>query len=972
MISLFCLAQATAQERNGVISGRVTDSTHAILQGARVELQPTGQTTASNSKGDFAITGLAAGHYTVTITYVGFTTFSKDVDVSASGTANVDATLAVEAKGEEVTVTAGREHGEIEALNRQRTADNILQVLPSEVITSLPNTNIADAVGRLPSVSLERDEGEGKYVQIRGTEPRLSNVTVDGVHLPSPENVRNVKLDAIPSDLVDSVEVSKTLSANQDGDAIGGSVNLVTKSATDEPYVSLLGMGGYTHLDTGRWLDQFSGTAGQRFGKDKKLGVLFGGSYDWNGRGINDIEPSVGFNSIARTDPATGQALLDSSGNPVPTGTFFPGPNGYDYRDYWYDRTRYGFGGTVDYKLGEFSSIYARGLFSEFNDFGQDWIYSPAVGNFLSPTLTDNTGSSSFAHVTRKPEQRIFNVVTGARHDIGKTIINYELSLGQARFTGIFPSAGFVVTPGGLLDGTVQYAVNTANPHTPHITPLNANIFDPTQYVLDTLTQGDAHTFERDIIGSVDAIRQYSVGSHYGSFEIGAKVRDARKSEFNNEVFYKAIHTTAVPGLLESDALGTFTNRNYYLQGYPTFGPTTNFSKIQNFFNTGYLPGNALSKFQINQRRTITNNVGGDFNETERVYAGYVMNTINFENIRIQAGVRIEGTSESFLASSVSFPSDFSNNNLDAVITPVPGTHDYIDVLPSIQIQSSLDQNTIVRAGYGMGISRPNFGDLPPKLIADATNTANRTVQIGNPALKPEHAQNFDLEIEHYLKPFGVISGGVFYKYLTNPIFPVKTTLTTGQFTGFFQTQPINGGHAHIVGFEFSWQQHLSFLPGPLNGLGVRTNYSYTQSQTNFPIDLTGAGRTDRPALLRQAPNNANFDLTYDKKGFSGRIGVTHNDANIFSYGSFAPDGSDGGPRGPNGDTYLYPHTQVDAQMSYWIPKGHGTQAIVSLLNMNNEVFGFYQGSGRYPIQREFYDRTVSFGLRWTLTREPK
>jgi len=949
MFTLFCLAPATAQERNGTITGRVTDSTHAILQGARVEVQPTGQTAVSNGKGEFVISGLAPGHYTLTITYVGFTPFSKDVDVAAGNTANVDAALEVEAKGEEITVNAGREHGEIEALNRQRTADNILQVLPSEVITSLPNTNIADAVGRLPSVSLERDEGEGKYVQIRGTEPRLSNVTVAGVHLPSPETVRNVKLDAIPSDLVESVEVSKTLSANQDGDAIGGSVNLVTKSATDEPYVSLLGMGGYTPIQTGRWLDQFSATAGQRFGQDKRLGVLFGGSYDWNGRGIDDIEPGVDLNPVNN-----------------PPGTFFPGPNTYDLRNYWYDRTRYGFGGTLDYKLGEFSSIYVRGLFSEFNDFGQDWIYSPAVGSFASATattaLSNPDGSSSFAHVTRKPEQRIFNIVTGARHDIGKTIVNYELSLGQARFTGIFPSSGFIAdpnNPSNLLNGGVQYAVNIANPHTPHITPLNANIFDPTLYVLDTISRGDAHTFERDIIGSVSAIRQYSVGSHYGSFEIGAKVRDARKSEFNNEQFFNADDT-----LPESAVLGTYTDPTYYLQGYPKFGPTTDYRKILTFFNAN------PSKFTLNQKTTISRNLGGDFNETERVYAGYVMNTINLGNIRVQAGVRIEGTSGDFLANQVLFPKDFSDTNPDAVITPVPGNHGYIDVLPSIQIQSLLDQNTIVRAGYGMGISRPNFGDLPPKLIAsDNVKASNRTVSIGNPLLKPEHAQNFDLAIEHYLKPFGVISAGVFYKYLTDPIFSVKTTLTSGQFNGFKQTQTINGGHAHIVGLELAWQQHLSFLPGPLNGLGIRTNYSYTSSQTNFPFDF---GRTDRPALLRQAPNNANFDLTYDKKGFSGRIGVTHNDANIFSYGNPASDGSNGGLRGPNGDTYLYPHTQVDAQMSYWIPKGHGTQAIVSLLNMTNEVFGFYQGSGRYPIQREFYDRTVSFGLRWTLTREPK
>ena len=133
-------------------------------------------------------------------------------------------------------VHADCEGGEMEVLDIQRTVDNIVQVLPADVITSLPNANIADAVGRLPSVSLERDEGEGKYVQIRGTEPSLSNVTVDGIHLPSPEGVRNVKLDAISADLVESVEINKSLSANQDADAIGGSVNLVMRTATNQPY----------------------------------------------------------------------------------------------------------------------------------------------------------------------------------------------------------------------------------------------------------------------------------------------------------------------------------------------------------------------------------------------------------------------------------------------------------------------------------------------------------------------------------------------------------------------------------------------------------------------------------------------------------------------------------------------------------------------------------------------------------------
>ena len=251
-LCVFGISKGLGQERKGTITGRVTDVNHAVLQGARITVQPNRAITASDGQGQFAIYGVSPGRYTVTISAVGFAPFSQEVDVAAGSVANLNAVLEVGTRTEVVEVRGERQRGEVEALNRERAADNIVQVLPSEVITSLPNTNIADAVGRLPSVSLERDEGEGKYVQIRGTEPRLSNVTVDGVHLPSPESVRNVKLDAIPADLVDSVEISKTLSANQEGDAIGGSVNMVTKSATDKPYLSVMGMGGYTPIAGGR------------------------------------------------------------------------------------------------------------------------------------------------------------------------------------------------------------------------------------------------------------------------------------------------------------------------------------------------------------------------------------------------------------------------------------------------------------------------------------------------------------------------------------------------------------------------------------------------------------------------------------------------------------------------------------------------------------------------------------------------
>src|SRR5437588_9742442 len=305
-LSVFLLLGLSShgQERKGTITGHATDVNHDSLVGARVELQPLGRTATTDGQGQFTISEVMPGKYTLTVSYVGFKPFSREVTIASGGVENLDPVLEIETVSEQIIVRGERERGEVEALNRERTADNIVQVLPAEVITSLPNTNIADAVGRLPSVSLERDEGEGKYVQIRGTEPRLSNVTIDGVHVPSPEAVRNVKLDAIPADLVDMVEVNKTLSANQEGDAIGGSVNLVTKSATDKPYISLLGMGGYTPIAGGRSLNQFDATLGNRFLSKKRLGIMFGGSYDYNARGIDDQEPGVGFNPII--DPISG------------------------------------------------------------------------------------------------------------------------------------------------------------------------------------------------------------------------------------------------------------------------------------------------------------------------------------------------------------------------------------------------------------------------------------------------------------------------------------------------------------------------------------------------------------------------------------------------------------------------------------------------------------------------------------------
>jgi TonB-dependent receptor len=267
-------------------------------------------------------------------------------------------------------------------------------VLPGDEIRALPNYNAAEAAGRMPDVGIERDEGEGKFVQLRGTEPRLSNVTIDGVHVPGTENGNRIpKLDAVPSDILGAIEVSKTLTADMDADAIGGSVNLVTKTPEGPPHGYIAGQYGRIGL-LSRDVGQTSLTYGGRFGEDAKLGVLLGGSFDRNNRGINDVEPSWAVDS---------------------TGRSFP--NEWSQRDYTYYRTRYGIGGDVDYRFNDHSSLYLKGLWSLFMNHGTRYVYDISTGaSAFADTINKSalgdsapsgpTGYGTGAVVTREVSQR--------------------------------------------------------------------------------------------------------------------------------------------------------------------------------------------------------------------------------------------------------------------------------------------------------------------------------------------------------------------------------------------------------------------------------------------------------------------------------------------------------------------------------------------------------------------------------------
>ncbi len=972
-LALAC-SPAFAQSAKGLIAGKVVDTQGASVPGAEIKLAPLNITVVSDDQGDFRLPEVPAGKYSLTVSYVGFAPQSSDVELAAGQTLDLTLTLKVASSSEEIIVTAERPHGEAESINETRSADNLLQVMPAEVITSLPNANIADATGRFPSVTLYRIEGEGVYIQVRGTEPRLTNVTVDGITIPAPEpSVRQVRLDVIPSDMVDSIEMNKTLQANMDGDGIGGSVNLKTKEAGNQPTVSLYGNGGYTNIMNGRDSYAFGGTVGKRFGADKRFGILGNAVFDYNGRGIDNIQPAL--------DPLStfAQPFYDSN----------------TIREYRYYRTRYGFDGSTDYRVDNNTTLYAHGFYSDLKDWGDKWYYSPVstaisgtAANPVLPNPATKSSSPKFYTSSKRPNASVGTLIFGGRTVHNDSLFLYQISASRSYEVDSAgnPKADFSwVGPTVYCNYVPSAQTDLYHPHFGNCDNTNQSpLLSAANWQFKDITISKGLDAELDLAAQTSYAKNYTVNGHFGVFEGGFKISNNHKSSDSTENVYDSFGSTAP---LMTSLLDTFNNTDYFNGTYfgGQYGQVSNFTSAENY---------TLANFQgdLDAYKTAGDTYPNLFHYVERITAGYLMNTIDFGKFHVQTGLRIEGTQMmtfgynlTFLGkSSTTMPVCGGTTTTNCYsFTGVNNNPSYVDLLPSLQTRYSLTPNSSLRAVYSRGVARPDPYQLVPYITEDST-ASPVAVTIGNPSLRPEHANNYDLLYENYLRPLGLFQAGFFFKQLTAPqvevtlpgglslsafppgYFPVSVQGVLAQYPGDAITQYTNGQNAYLYGLELSYQQHLSFLPGVLRGLGVSANYSYTASrEKGLPL------RSDSPTTIDQAPNTWKISPTYDTKRFSARVGLAYDQASLFQYMYVSPtyvtgaDASGLGPKGPSGDIFTLTHFQVDAQVSYRFWKG--LSAVVDGLNLNNEVFGYYQGSTQFVNQREYYKPTYTGGLRYNL-----
>lgn len=826
LLGLLFILQITTLHGQSLLKGVVTDAENGYpLPGSALRIIESGKGTATNLDGEFELyTSLQT--FNLEVTYIGYKSQQITIALNSDEIKILNIKLSPSTEQLSEVIVSGILQGQSKAYNQQRVSANLINVVAADQIGRFPDPNVAEALQRIPGTNIDRDEGEGRYVIVRGLAPQFTNISINGEQVPSPEaGVRYVALDAIPSNQLASIELTKAIRPDMDGDAVGGSVNLVTQSATSTDLkVNATLAGEYNQLNTNPG-GQLSLTL-QKRSKDDRFGYMVNANYLPSRRASHKNEMD---------DWDLGEA--------IPLQTF-------ELRSYEIRRDRVGFSSTLDFKPNDKSRFYLRTLYSdlievekrrrvdfEYDDEDEIWTITPQTKD-------------------RPEQQGVISLNLGGEHLMPNMKIDYESSFSYARQN----------TPH---DNQVYFESEDLN--------MNFNVSNPLVPRFNTITNedGDSIDWLNNDNYALDGIEQSSTiakdqnwtakfnitkPTKFGDLKFGAKTRLKTKSYRVRT--YEEYSYEGDEDLLLSDFQGNYTVDDFGNGAYD-FGRQPDVNSVLQFRD------NNTSLFENDPEKTLEERTLEEYEATENVYAAYIMDTYTMNRLTVLGGIRYELTTVDY--SGGAWDADAS----EAVV--VGGNQDYGFLLPMFHLRYELSNLTNLRAAITRSYARPNFEDLAQGAEFDLSGPE---ASISNPNLRPVNAWNFDLMLEQYFGTIGVASAGFFYKNLDNFIY--RSTYE-GTFRGVQNveiTQAINGNNANLYGFEFAIQRGLDFLPGALSGLGLYANYTYTYSEAK----LTGLAGTDPNevstiALPGQAEHVGNFALYYQKNGYSARLSANFNGA---------------------------------------------------------------------------------------------
>lgn len=889
--------------QSAYIFGRVTDSNNFPLPGAAVYLtNHTEVGTITDVDGFFRLKNISNGKYTININYIGFEKYSVEVEVTEAKGYEFNITMNEGINLQEIKVN-GQLQGQTKALNQQKNSIKITNIIAADQVERFPDSNIGDALKRIPGINVQYDQGEARFGNIRGTSPDLSSVTINGERIPSAEaETRSVQLDLIPADMVQSIEVSKVVTADMEGDAIGGSVNLVTRSKPTGRRISGTIGSGYNEL-SGKPMAIGSLVYGDRFFNDK-LGLVVSGSYFNHKLGSDNIE-----------------AEWDEEGT----------MKDFQVRTYNVQRERQSYSAAMDFKINENHTIDVKGMFNHRKDWENRYrlqykdIELDDDGNMVAEIRRETKAGTEDNKYARLEDQSTVNFSLGGEHFFGNLSANWAASYSKAKEER--PHERYL----SFRFKDVDVSQDLNDTEKPNIIVKNTDAQDlNSDWGVKELTEEFQYTDDIDKNFRLNFELPFLANSKESTIKFGGHYKGKEKKRDNQFSEYEIVD--------EDGFIQTATNSTNAVNKTKSDFMAGNY--VAGTFVSNEFVGNLDLASSEYEGEAIDEETAGNFEATEDIYAGYIRWDQSIGNkLTAVAGVRYEQTNLEYAG--------FVYDDESEEKTPTgTQTSSYGNLLPSVLLKYDLSTNTKVKAAWSNTMARPRYFDLVPYQLIKKEDLE---MEIGNPDLIATTSMNLDFMVEHYFKSIGLLSAGVYYKEIDDYIAKQTTYVMDGSERWEVQ-QRINVGDAKLYGFEAAFQRQLTFLPGFLKNFGIYANYSYNYNEvSNIQLE----DREDEDIKMTGTPEHTlNASLFYESKRLTLRASFNYAADFLDEYGGEAFE-----------DRYYDKALHLDLSGSFNITDNLRLFAEVN--NLLNRPLRYYQGSSEYTMQAEYYGIKTQGGIRF-------
>lgn len=889
--------------KQGTVRGRIIDATKQTLPGASIYIEKLHNGVTSDVNGFYTFSNLDPGTYTVKVSYVGYSPVELKITIPAGRTLEKDVVLNEGVELQEVVV-GGAFQGQRRAINSQKNNMGITNVVSADQVGKFPDSNIGDALKRISGINVQYDQGEARFGQVRGTSADLSSVTINGNRVPSAEgDTRNVQLDLIPADMIQTIEVNKVVTADMDGDAIGGSINLVTKNSPYKRTIAATAGTGYNWVSEKAQLN-LGFTYGDRFFNDK-LGLIVSASYQNSPSGSYDTE-------FVWEQDDNGKTYV----------------NDYQIRQYYVTRERQSYSAALDWDINANHKLTFKGIFNNRNDWENRYRTTlkdlDPDGN-ATVRIQTKAGTPDNRNA-RLERQRTMDFALGGEHLFGALSMDWHASYAKASEER--PNERYI----DFQLKKQKFDMDLSDERQPFASPKTGSTMTLNdEFSLKELTEQQEDIKEQDLKFSANFKLPFKNGN---KLKFGAKV--VRKTKDKEVDFYEY-------SPLDEDAFMTNSLANTVDQTNKNFMPNNKYQAgiYASKEYTGSLDLNNASLFEKEQ---VQEELAGNFNARETVTSGYLRFDQKLtKDVELMTGLRIENTNLAYTGRTYDADEDLTSKTDRQ-------RNSYINFLPSLLVKWNVNDDFKVRGSFTQTLSRPKYSALVPSVNI---KRSDNEITIGNPELKPTVSYNFDLSADYYFRSIGLISAGIFYKKIDD--FIVDQVSTNYEYQGNTYTrftQPKNAGNANLVGVELSYQRDFSFIAPALKCVGFYGTYTYTHSRVE---DFNFEGRENEKDLsMPGSPEHtANASLYFEKGGLNLRL----------SY-NFASDFIDEMGESTFYDRYYDKVNYMDVNASYTFGKKFKTTFYAEANNLLNQPLRYYQGTKDRTMQAEYYGVKVNAGVK--------